>query len=197
VLGHGRRIPTSGLTRPPAASHLLHLGVDPFDLLGLPPVFDLDAPALQRAYLQRSAAIHPDLAAQDAEAARQAAALNQAKRMLDDPERRANALLARLGGPGKERDRSLPPGFLIEIMETREEIESARLDPAARTRWEHWGAERRAAYAARVSGLFASAGSNPAVLRAIRTELNAWRYIERLIEQLDPDYDPSRADSQA
>ena len=33
-----------------------------------------------------------------------------------------------------------------------------------------------------------------AVLSEIRTQLNAWRYIERLIEQLDPDYDPNRAD---
>ena len=34
----------------------------------------------------------------------------------------------------------------------------------------------------------------PEALREVRTRLNAWRYIERLIEQLDPDYDPARAD---
>ena len=28
----------------------------------------------------------------------------------------------------------------------------------------------------------------------IRESLNAWRYIERLIEQLDPDYSPAEAD---
>jgi len=35
---------------------------------------------------------------------------------------------------------------------------------------------------------------DPALLGEIRTQLNAWRYIERLIEQLDPQYDPNRAD---
>ena len=47
-----------------------------------------------------------------------------------------------------------------------------------------------------VNRLFDALGERPdaPALAAIRRELNAWRYIERLIEQLDPDYDPARAD---
>jgi curved DNA-binding protein CbpA len=89
---------------------------DPFDALGLPASFDLDQGEIERAYFARSAAVHPDVAAGDDEAQRRMTILNQAKRTLDDPERRADALLIRLGGPPREQDRSLPPDFLMEIM---------------------------------------------------------------------------------
>lgn len=170
---------------------------DPFDALGLPLKYDLEGAAIQRAYLMRAAAVHPDLAA-DEEADRAAAVLNKAKAILEDPERRAGALLARLGGPGKSEDKSLPAGFLMSIMETREAIEEALAskDPAARSRWEAWAQEQRGEYQERVASLFAAVrdSRDDATLRAIRQELNAWRYIERLIEQLDPDYDPARRD---
>ncbi|MCC6661058.1 MAG: DnaJ domain-containing protein [Phycisphaerales bacterium] len=164
---------------------------DPFAMLGLPRGFDLDPSEVDRAYLERAGAVHPDVAAGDDDAARKAAALNHAKRVLEDPERRARALLALLGGPGKE-DRSLPPGFLMEIMETREHIEAAR-GPEERARWEAWAAERRREYQANVAGLFLRYAETGVPAR-VRMTLNAWRYIERLIEQLDPDYDPARAD---
>lgn len=175
---------------------------DAFDLLNLPPSFDIDPSRLQRAYLARAAQIHPDIAGgggNDEEAARRSALLNEAKRTLENPERRADALLLRLGGPSREQERSLPEGFLMEIMETRMAIEEAIAsgDPAERRKWEAWAEARRGEYIARVTELFNALPPPPPppeALRGIRTELNAWRYIERLIEQLDPDYDPNRAD---
>jgi hypothetical protein len=147
--------------------------------------------------LTRAAVVHPDLAVDD-EADRAAATLNKAKAILEDPERRAGALLARLGGPGKSEDKSLPAGFLMSMMETREAVEEALAskDPGARARWEAWAQEQRGEYQRRVASLFAAAGESrdAPTLRVIRQELNAWRYIERLIEQLDPDYDPARRD---
>lgn len=171
---------------------------DPFDILGLAPRFDLGEGEIRRAYLARAAQVHPDTAGGEEDAEALSAELNRAKRTLEDPERRANALLARLGGPAKEEDRSLPSGFLMEMMEVRERMEEAVAsgDPARRTEMEAWAAARREAHASRVKALFEKAGGDaPAdVLRAIRTELNAWRYVERMIEQLDPSYDPSTAD---
>jgi molecular chaperone HscB len=170
---------------------------DPFDLLGLHPRYDLDGAALQRSYLMRAAAVHPDLAGGE-DADRSAAALNKAKLILENPEKRAEALLMRFGGPGKSDDKSLPAGFLMSIMETREAVEEALVskDPAQRAQWEAWAQEQRGEYQRRVASLFAAVGNSreAATLRAIRHELNAWRYIERLIEQLDPDYDPARRD---
>lgn len=169
---------------------------DPFDTLGVEPRFDLDPGAIRRAYLSRVAATHPDTDA--AADGRASAALNDAKRVLEDPERRANALLARMGGPSKEQDKSLPAGFLADVIELRESVEIALASKEgdARTRVEDEAQTRRSDHIRRITELFLAAGPSPsgATLAAIRVELNAWRYVERLIEQLDPAYDPNRAD---
>lgn len=171
---------------------------DPFDTLGLEPRFDLRRDQIERAYLARAAGVHPDLAASD-DAERTSAALNEARDTLADPERRAEALLARLGGPSKSEGKDLPPGFLMEMMQLREQIEeelSDEADPEALDRWEAWADERRAQSLDRIAGLFrdASDGDTTRACAHIRIELNQLRYIERLIEQLDPEYDPARAD---
>ena len=159
--------------------------MDPFDVLQLPPRFDLADAAIEQAYFTKVAAVHPDLAVDDA-ALEQSAALNDAKAALLDPEQRANALLARLGGPSKEQDKSLPPTFLMEVMEAREGLQAAHdtNDAAELARWKDWAAAERTANSAKVAELFKQ--GTPANLRAIRTTLNAWRYIERMIEQLEP-----------
>lgn len=101
--------------------------------------------------------------------------------------------MARLGGPAKEQDRSLPDGFLLEMMEVREAIEHAQAsgDPREVERWRAWANARRADYTRRVRGLFqrhaaAGRGVEEALRSEIRKELNGWRYVERLIEQLEP-----------
>lgn len=168
---------------------------DPFAMLGLPRRFDIDRAALQRAWLAAAGRLHPDRAESPPDAAAQLAVMNQAMRTLEDPERRANTLHALLGGATKEADKSLPDGFLMEMLELRQQMdeEVGAEGDAARRRWEAWAAERRNERIKRVSELFAR-GADADALKAIRTELNAWRYIERLIEQLDPAYDPGRAD---
>jgi molecular chaperone HscB len=160
------------------------MDADAFETLGLPARFDLDAEMIQRAYLAGSGAVHGD----EAESAR----LNAARITLEDPEKRALLLLTRLSGPGKEADRSLPDGFLMEMMEVRERIEADRGDPGAMDRWEDWGEAKRQGHIAAAGKLFEQAREErptpgPQVLAAIRRELNAWRYIERMLEQLNQD----------
>jgi DnaJ-domain-containing protein 1 len=177
---------------------------DPFAVLGLARRFGLADSEIERAFLTRLGGVHPDLAGE--EASLDAAALTEARATLADPERRGVALLALLGGPSASEDRSLPAGFLMEMMELRERIESELADAsaggggaggeeAARARWASFGEERRRGHMERVAALFEGMGADPAgVLARVREELNAWRYTERLIEQLDPAYDPARAD---
>ena len=138
-----------------------------------------------------------------ADAADRIAALNDARTILADDERRANALHALLNGPTAREDSSLPDGFLMEIMEVRESMERAVAsdDPDERSRFEVWARDRRAAHIACVTDHFAAADAaatddeRRAVLQRLRTELNAWRYIERMIEQLDPTYDAFAPDA--
>lgn len=156
----------------------------------------MDGAEIESAFLARLSGVHPDLAGE--EASMDAAALTAARSTLADPEQRAVALLAALGGPSASADRSLPDGFLMEMMELREQVES-ELEAGgsgARDRWAGFAEARRRAHIGRVGAMFDALGdpASPNELGAIRRELNAWRYTERLIEQLDPAYDPAHAD---
>jgi len=196
---------------------------DAFDILGLPPTFDLDPLALKRAFLTRSAQSHPDAirtgpaqsplgtsittpSASFSPPPASPASINAAHALLANPEQRANLLLARLAGPTKEANRTLPDGFLMEMMDIREQMQETGTTEAARDRWRQWGDARRDQHIAAVQALFAGcdfsastppasnppapapaapAAAAPALLAALRRELNAWRYIERMLEQID------------
>lgn len=163
---------------------------DPFAVLGLPRRYGLDAATIERAYLDRVAKAHPDAVAgamndgeDESDMDRPASELNDARRVLSNPEQRAIALWRLLGGV---EDKQLSPAFLMEMMATREAMESSK-DPAERGRWEAWTSERRAEYAARVGELFArieARAAAPEILRDIRQQLNQWRYIERMAEHI-------------
>ncbi|MFG0275507.1 MAG: iron-sulfur cluster co-chaperone HscB C-terminal domain-containing protein [Phycisphaerales bacterium] len=168
---------------------------DPFEALGLSRRFDLEARDIRRAWRARAADLHPDRVgalpggADEGEIARRAALLNDAKRTLEDPERRADALLVLLGGPAREDEKSLPPAFLMEVMEIREDLEDA-VGAADRERiasHEAWADTRRLALIDEVARAFAALADPPDgdALRDIRVTLNAWRYIERMREQID------------
>ncbi len=182
---------------------------DPFEALGLPATFALDRATVERAYLARAAAAHPDHAGgggsgsgQD-EGERLAAALNAARTTLLDPERRAAALVLRFGGgrgQGGAADRALPSGFLEAMMEAREQMDADRAaagdagaKAAVAARWGVWAEARRRGHIDAVGRLFAeieagvksSVPATSAGLAAIRREMNAWRYIERMIEQIE------------
>lgn len=181
---------------------------DPFDLLNLPARFDLDRAAIQAAYLARVTDAHPDRAVSPTAAANPvapdtdalSARLNRARETLADPERRADALVLRLHGPSRQQDRSLPDGFLMQMMEVREQIDAELATARASTgstrvaeddptlaKWLDWADARRDEHIAAVKRILADidgAIDQAARLRLARRELNAWRYIERLVEQL-------------
>jgi molecular chaperone HscB len=171
---------------------------DAFDLLGLEPAYTVDAAALRRAFLRRAAGMHPDHHGEEESSEEATAALTAAREVLADPLSRAEVLLARLGGPGKETEKSLPEGFLMYIMGVREEVEAdLEADPeGARAWWTAWALARREENERLVAGLFEkhAQGGGVAALPEVRRALNAWRYIERLIEQLSARHDPAHAD---
>ncbi|MDX2131002.1 MAG: iron-sulfur cluster co-chaperone HscB C-terminal domain-containing protein [Planctomycetota bacterium] len=155
---------------------------DPFKVLGLPARFDLSRDEIERAYLARAAAVHPDLAGDESHDA--SSALNAARTTLASPLARAEVLLALRAGGVAPGDKSLPAGFLAEFMPLREEGEEAlaRGDRAEVERLRAWGMAERSRFSDVVRGLFAEPALDAARLR---TTLNAWRYIERLLERLD------------
>jgi DnaJ-domain-containing protein 1 len=168
----------------------------PFETLGMPHAYRIDRDAIERAYRARLTSSHPDAGGESVSI--DPADLNEARAVLLDDEQRAVCLLEILGGPTSSACKDLPDGFLMEMMMQRQEIEESIESGGdeEREQWESWGVEQRREYRARVADMFDQLGQDPNDdgLRAIRVQLNAWRYIERLIEQLDPEYDPARAD---
>ncbi len=164
---------------------------DPFQTFDLGPRFDLDEADLHARFIRASQASHPDRhtdPVDQAQAAEHAAEINHAFAVLSDPERRADALLTLLGGPAKDQDKSLPPDLLMDMMETRERLEEAiaKDNRAELDKLRAWAHDQRGAHLKRIADLFAETrdGLPADTAKAIRIELNALRYIQRMLEQM-------------
>jgi len=160
---------------------------DPFAVFNLPHQFDIDQADLRKRFVKASAAAHPDRftdPVEQAEAAERSSEINEAHRILKDPEARANALLALLGGPAKEDDKSLPDELLMEMMEVREKQEEAEAsgDAAVLKELADWARQQRAEHLDRIAQLLREDASGED-LKEARKQLNALRYFERMIEQ--------------
>lgn len=172
---------------------------DHFHRLGLPRRFSVDAAELERAYLARSRALHPDyhLAGSDAELAvslELSAALNEAYNNLRDPFARAEYYLTLEGGPSASENKQMPPAFLAEMLDAREAIEQSRGKPDEATRLGGEFGSHFAGLMDRIARLFSQYEQLPADdarranLRAeVRGLLNAAKYVRGLIRDLDTD----------
>lgn len=127
-VGAAEVCPSCGKVQPVAPGTTL------FDVLGLPRGVDVDRAALERAYRERSLRLHPDRTGKDDPRERRlslerTALLNEAYKTLRAPEPRAFYLL-RLHGLDLMRDAggavAVPPNVLEEVLELREQLDSAR-----------------------------------------------------------------------
>ena len=106
-----------------------------FDLFGLPPAFAVEADALERSYREIQSQVHPDRFAHASDAERRASLqwttrVNEAYRTLKDPVQRARHILELHGvDVAFETNTAMPADFLVQQMELRESLESAK-DPA-------------------------------------------------------------------
>jgi molecular chaperone HscB len=176
---------------------------DFFTRLGLPRRFVVDAGELEREYLAKSRAVHPDYhaigsSADLAASMEVSAALNEAYTALRDPFTRAEHLLAVEGGPSAAEQKQMAPAFLAEMLEARETLEEVR---AAANTCAAGVAELGDEFAARYDGLLAAVGKSfaeleplppgdakrAALLAGIRSNLNAAKYVRGLIRDLNAD----------
>src|SRR5262249_57161355 len=159
---------------------------DPFALLGIAPAYDIDLAALERAFFERSKAVHPDRvagapAAERVVALSRSRALNDAYQLIKRPVSRAEYLLARAGVTIGDNER-LDPAFLMAILELREELANAR----AAGDVELVGRLQKAMQARRSEAL----GALPALFAAgdhaqIKDRLILLRYVNRYLEECD------------
>ncbi|MGC4092629.1 MAG: Fe-S protein assembly co-chaperone HscB [Polyangiaceae bacterium] len=169
---------------------------DPFETLGLEPRFELDLNDLEARQRELSRALHPDryaarCAAERRLALSRAIEVNDAARLLKDPLRRAQALLARHGidvGEGDEQPRS-SPGFLMEVLEQREELSQAlrQKDVHGAERLAQDFAKREAALLSELGGAFAALGNSTSWERSaaepLLSKLGELRFVRRLLNE--------------
>ena len=166
---------------------------DAFDVLGLPPTFDLDARALEQRYRDLQRALHPDKFAQASAGERRqslsrAVSVNEAYRALRDDLKRAEILYVRLGGVVSERSgERADPALLMEVMELREQLSDTKAsgDVAARERLtrEVRDKQRASSDALRQAFTRLQAGEQ-AALGDAATALSRLRYYRRFLDEV-------------
>jgi molecular chaperone HscB len=173
-----------------------------FDRLGLPVGFAVSAEEIERSYLARSRAVHPDYhqlasGAEQRVSMELTAALNEAYATLRHPFRRAEYLMGLYHGPSASEHKEMAPAFLEEMLDLRMEIEELREagpESPGRSAMERQLTQRQdglvkelGASLARLEALPAEDGRRRDVLLKIRQALNAARYVQGLLRDLRAD----------
>ena len=164
-----------------------------FDRLGLPTQFELAGTEIERQYLQRSRAVHPDFFQSGGNVEQRASldassALNESYAVLKDPFKRADYLLGLLGGPGAAELKQMPTAFLEEMLELRMEIDDVREQPDSPVfaAMEDQLQKRQAGLLSQIATHFAAIDS-PHTKTSIRQLLNAGKYMQGLLRDLHAD----------
>jgi molecular chaperone HscB len=165
--------------------------MDHFDRLGLPRRFSLDPAVLEREYLARSRAVHPDYhqlgtSAEQAASVELSAAVNEAYTTIKDPFKRAEYLLRLEGGPSASELKDMPAAFLEEMLDLRMEIAGLTPDSSEAQAMEKQLRNRRDQMLAEVGRLLEGLTSEnrTAYLADTRRRLNATKYVQNLIRDL-------------
>ncbi len=161
-------------------------GDNHFSLFGLPAHFALDDAALETAWRDVAARVHPDRFATASAVERRvamqwAARANEAYRVLRDPMQRARYLCEQAGVDLQtESNTSMDGAFLMQQMEWRELLDDARQDAQARERLDAELQAARQAMRQQLVDLIDERQDHAAAARKVRE----WMFIEKLAQEL-------------
>lgn len=152
----------------------------------------MDLDLLEERYQQLTVELHPDFYVNAGKRQQQqselaSTVLNRAYNTLRNPVARANDLLPRLAQGAALDERQLPSGFLMEMFGLQESLdellESGIPEEIAQTRTDL--TERHATLISGLAQHFAEAETTatPSTLQTLQTDLNAERYLHRLLER--------------
>ena len=155
---------------------------DYFTILGLKRAYELDIVSLERAWRGVSRKVHPDRFAGRRALERRmslqwTASINEARRVLRDPEARAWYLATGIPRPPERGGPSLDPDFLEEMFELRFEAEAGDPEALERARSIH------AALEAEIAQRFAAWSAGEGDLTAVPERLTRLRYLNSMLSE--------------
>ena len=152
----------------------------------------MDLDLLEERYQQLTVELHPDFYANASKRQQQqselaSTVLNRAYNTLRNPVARANDLLPRLAQGAALDERQLPSGFLMEMFGLQESLDEL-LESGIPEEIAHTSTDLTERHATLISGLAlhfaeAEATAPPSTLQTLQTDLNAERYLHRLLER--------------
>jgi molecular chaperone HscB len=176
---------------------------DYFEILGISRGLNLSVDDLQQRYYRLSRELHPDRFMNRPQAEQQRAldmssALNDARRTLQDPIKRANYFLSLEGFDiGEQKSKDVPPELLEEVFELNMALEEMRSgDDSARPQLEQAEANFSGMMTnidTQLQSLFEQYDRAPQreTLAEIRGVLNRRKYIQNLLSEVHTELAPS------
>ena len=169
--------------------------LDHFKVMGLPPCFEIDSVELENLYQRLTLEVHPDFfgAAPEKEkrlSEKSSVMLNAAYSSLREPASRARYLLSLFARGKNLQTNALPEDFLQEMFTLQEELDEM-LNSCDRSDLSKMNEDLQNSYASIESNYatlfkkFETSPENIEILQQLQTQLNAERYLRRLLDRIN------------
>ena len=169
--------------------------IDHFEVMGLPHCFEIDSVELENRYQRLTLEMHPDFfgAAPEKQkllSEKSSVMLNAAYRYLREPASRARYLLSLLAREKNLQTDELPEGFLKEMFTLQESLDEMleSCDQSDLFKMNEDLQNRYASIESNYAALFKKFETSPEnteILQQLQTQLNAERYLRRLLDRIN------------
>jgi molecular chaperone HscB len=157
-----------------------------FELFGLPVAPSVDRSTLSKTYFDLQKKYHPDFFSnagdmEKDEVLHHSAAVNKAYKVFQDPERTIEYFLQHMGLVETDEKYSLPPDFLMEMMEINEALTE---DEAAATRQVNEYAQRLTDEVKPIIEHYPLGVTDGADLQKLKAYYYKKKYLQRILDRL-------------
>ena len=169
--------------------------LDHFKVMGLPHSFEIDSVELENRYQRLTLGMHPDFfgAAPEKQkrlSEKSSMMLNAAYSSLREPTSRARYLLSLFAGEKNLQTDALPEGFLQEMFTLQESLDEM-LESCEQSDLGKMNEDLQNRYSSIESNYaalfkkFETSPDNTEILQQLQTQLNAERYLRRLLDRIN------------
>ena len=169
--------------------------LDHFRVMGLPHCFEIDSVELENRYQRLTLEMHPDFFGTAPEkqkrlSEKSSVMLNAAYSSLSEPASRARYLLSVFASGKNLQTDSLPEGFLQEMFTLQESLDEM-LESCDKSELGKMNEDLQNRYAsiesnyAALFNKFETSPENIGILQQLQTQLNAERYLRRLLDRIN------------